>query len=373
MIQALSPAAATQAVLWGGLSIGLALGAVAQATRFCTMGALADWFAYRGQGRLMMWVLAVAVAATGSLGLIAAGWLDPTRTLPWSDRLLWLSYLVGGSIFGYGMVLASGCPQRNLVRAGAGSLKAWVTLVVAALFAQMTLRGVLAEARVRWLDGMAVQLATPQDIGSLLASSTGVGAGPLRWALLAAVLAVAGWLLWRARAGMDASHWIGGLGVGLLVTAGWALTGHVGFIAEHPETLEPAWMGTHTNRPESLTFAASIAHVLDLLTLWSDRNNTATFGVLVVLGVPLGSLASAWWRREFHLESFGGAPDLGRHLVGGAMMGFGGVTAMGCSIGQGITGLSLLSAGSCLAVAGIVGGALAALRVQAWRLERETG
>ncbi len=369
----LSPAAATQAVQWGGLLIGLLLGAVAQATRFCTMGAVADWFAYRGRARLMMWVLAVAVAATGSLGLIAAGWLDPTRTLPWSDRLLWLSYLVGGGIFGWGMVLASGCPQRNLVRAGAGSLKAWVTLVVAAVFAQMTLRGVLAVARVRWLDPVAAQLATPQDIGSLLAAASGVGAGPLRWVVLAGLLAVTAGLLWRARDGMDAGHWIGGVGVGLLVTAGWAVTGHLGFIAEHPETLEPAWMGTYTHRPESLTFAASIAHSLDLLTLWSDGNATATFGVLVSLGVVLGSAVSAWRRREFHLESFGDAADLARHLTGGAMMGFGGVTAMGCSIGQGVTGLSMLSAGSCLAVAGIVTGALAALQAQARRLEREAG
>jgi uncharacterized protein len=318
-------------------------------------------------------VLAVAVAAAGSLGLIAAGWLDPTRTLPWSDRMPWLSYLVGGAIFGYGMVLSSGCPQRNLVRAGAGSMKAWVTLIVAALSAQMTLRGVLAEARVRWLDSAAAQLQTPQDLGSLLAAATGWGAAPLRWGLLAALLAGTAWLVWRARGGMDASHWFGGIGVGVLVTAGWALTGHLGFIAEHPETLEPAWMGTYSNRPESLTFAAPLAHGLDLLTLWSDRNTTASFGVVVALGVVLGSLGSAWWRDEFHLESFGGAYDLGRHLVGGTMMGFGGVTALGCSIGQGITGLSLLSAGSCLAAASIVGGALFALQVQARRIDREAG
>jgi hypothetical protein len=160
--------------------------------------------------------------------------------------------------------------------------------------------------------------------------------------------------------------------VGLLVPAAWGLTGAIGFIPEHPDTLEAAWMGTHSNRPEALTFAAPIAHSLDLLTLWSDRNTTATFGVMVALGVLLGSTASALARKEFHVESFRNAGDMGNHLLGGLLMGFGGVTAMGCSIGQGISGMSLLSAGSCIAVAGIVGGAWLALRVQVWRLEQGT-
>jgi hypothetical protein len=135
----LSPLAATQTVVWGGLLLGMALGAAAQATRFCTMGALADWFAYGGKARLMMWALAVAVAATLNMGLIQVQWLDAARTVPWSDRFLWPSYLVGGALFGYGMVLASGCPQRSLVRAGSGNLKALVVLLTTALMAQMSM------------------------------------------------------------------------------------------------------------------------------------------------------------------------------------------------------------------------------------------
>jgi hypothetical protein len=302
--------------------------------------------------------------------LIGLGWLDASRTVAWSDRLLWLSYLVGGALFGYGMVLASGCPQRSLVKAGAGSLKSWVVLLVATVSAQMTLRGVLAEPRVRVLDAAGVQLTHSQDLGSMMSPLVGASPAAVRWALLALLLVAAAVLLWRARAGMERSHWIGGALVGLLVPVAWFLTGHLGFIAEHPDTLEAAWMGTYSQRPEALTFAAPIAHSLDLLTLWSDRNNTVTFGVMVTLGVLLGSVVSAVLRKEFHVESFRSAGDMGNHLLGGLLMGFGGVTAMGCSIGQGISGLSLLSAGSCLAVAGIVAGAWVALRVQAWQLER---
>lgn len=366
----LSPAAANQAVIWGGLLIGLALGAVAQATRFCTMGALADWFSYGGAARLMMWVLAVAVAASGTMALMTLGWFDPTRTVAWSDRFLWPSYGVGGTLFGFGMVLASGCPQRNLVKAGAGSLKAWVTLIVAAVTAQMTLRGVLAEPRVRVLDAAGAQLPHPQDLGSMLSPLIGATPSAVRWATLALLIAVATMLLWRSRGGMDRGHWIGGAVVGLLVPAAWALTGMVGFLPEHPDTLEASWMGTYSHRPEALTFAAPIAHSLDLLTLWSDRNNTVSFGVMVTLGVMLGSMCAAVARKEFRVESFHNAEDMGNHIAGAVLMGFGGVTAMGCSIGQGISGLSMLSAGSCIAVTGIVIGAWLALRFQSWRIER---
>lgn len=359
---------APQVVIWGGLSIGLLLGAVAQSTRFCTMGALADWFTYGGTARLLMWVLAVAVAATGSLLLIDVGWLDASKTNAWSTRLLWMSNLTGGLIFGLGMVLASGCPQRNLVKAGAGNLKAWVTLLVAAVAAQMTLRGVLSEVRVGVLDSFSIALNHPQDMGSTLA--LWAGGSPMQWRLilLCAYLVLAGVALYRQRNSMEVSNWLGGAAVGALVVGAWVLTGHLGYLPEHPDTLESTWMGTYSHRPEALTFAAPIAHSLDLLTLWSDRNNVATYGVLVCLGTILGSTALAVARKEFHLESFHDATDLGNHLVGGVLMGFGGVTAMGCSIGQGISGLSLQSLGAVLAVTGITVGTWLALRFQAWKL-----
>lgn len=367
----LSPELATQTVVWGGLLIGVALGAVAQATRFCTMGALADWFAYGGTARLMMWLLAVAVAALGTLGLIELHLLDASKTIAWSNRFLWLSYAVGGTLFGFGMVLASGCPQRNLVKAGSGSLKALVTLLVAGFAAQMTLRGALSGLRVGVLDANGITLPFTQDLGSIFAALSGFGAPAMRWLVLAALLMVAARLLWKNRSSMEAPHWLGGVAVGLLVLAAWLLTGYMGYLPEHPETLEPTWSGTYSHRPEALTFAAPVAHALDLLTLWSDRHNTASYGVMVCLGTLLGSTALALARKEFRWESFQSPRDMGNHLVGGMLMGFGGVTAMGCSIGQGITGLSLQSAGACLAVGGIVLGTWLALRFQVWQLERD--
>jgi uncharacterized protein len=368
----LNPQDATQAVIWGGLVLGLVLGAIAQVSRFCTMGALADWFTYRGTSRLMMWALAVAVAAAGSLLLMQAGLLDATHTLAWSNRFLWLSYLVGGTLFGIGMVLASGCPQRNLVKLGSGSLKALVTLLVAGVTAQMTLRGVLSEVRVNLLDPASMVLAFPQDLGSILAHVSGMGAAALRWLVLAAVLALSAPWCWKNRHSMERQQWLAGGAIGLLVVLAWWLTGYVGYIPEHPETLEALWAGTYSHRPEAFTFAAPIAHSLDLLTLWTDVNNTLSYGVMVSLGTLLGSAVLALARKEFRIESFQNSRDMLNHLAGGALMGFGGVTAMGCSIGQGVSGLSLLSAGACLAVSGIVFGTWLGLRFQTWQMERNT-
>jgi uncharacterized membrane protein YedE/YeeE len=360
----LSPQAAAQAVVWGGLIAGLALGAAAQASRFCVRGAIADWYVSGSRSRMLSWVLAVAVAMLGTQLIIGMQFFDASRSLPWSERFVWLSYLVGGLAFGYGMVLSAGCPQRSLVKAGSGNLRSIVTLVVAALAALMTLRGVLAPLRASGLDAFSVQLSGPQDLGSVLASWLPGSAGALRAAVLAVLLGVAAVWLWRRRGELTRVQWIGSVIVGLLVPAAWLLTGYVGHVPEHPETLEPAWMGTQSRRPESLSFIAPIANTVDLLTFWTDANTVATFGVVLAAGVLAGSFLSSRVRGEFKLESFGSARELRDHMIGGLLMGFGGVTALGCSIGQGVTGLAMLSAGAFIAVPGIVAGALLALR---WR------
>jgi uncharacterized protein len=362
------PATATQVVVWGGLLLGVVLGAVAQATRFCVRGSISDVVIFRGPARLFAWLLAAAVAMLLLQAMVALQVFDAGRTLGWSSRLAWLSTLVGGFLFGIGMMLAPGCPQRCLVKAGAGDLKALVTLLVVGLAALMTLRGAFAGLRVSYLDSASVALPGPQDLGTLL----GGAAGARTWRLLLAAAAMAAVLAfaWRVRARLDRSAWIGGLGVGLLVALAFFLTGRLGFLAEHPETLEPAWVGTQGRRPEGLSFVAPVANTLDLLTLWTDKNTVATFGVMLALGVVAGSHVSARLRGEFRVESFRTREDLTQSLLGGVLMGFGGVTALGCSVGNGVTGVALLSAGAFLAVAGMVAGALVALRLHARRADR---
>ncbi|MBA2675490.1 YeeE/YedE family protein [Ramlibacter sp.] len=357
----INPASIARTVVFGGLVLGLLLGIAGQATRFCVRGAIADWVVLGKRARFAGWTLAVGVGAIGLQALAAAGLVDAPRTLAWSPRLAWASCLVGGLIFGYGMILAGGCPQRSLVKAGAGSVRHAVVIVVSALAAAMTLRGVLAPVRANLLDAWSVQLAGPQDLGRIAASAFSGPANGLRLALAALLFASALGYAWRRHRGAVREVWLGGISVGLLLIAAVWLTGRIGFVAEHPETLEAAWLGTQSNRPEGLNFTAPLANTLDLLTLWTDKSMVPTFGVMLVLGVLLGSYASAVARREFRVEGFASPADVGAHVLGAAMMGFGGVTALGCSIGNGVTGLAWLSAGSFLAVAGIVGGARLAL------------
>jgi len=363
-------ASIARAVVFGGLVIGLLLGLVGQSTRFCVRGAIADWMQRDNRERFAGWMLAVGVGAIGLQALAATGLVDATRTLAWSPRLAWASCIVGGLIFGYGMILADGCPQRSLVKAGAGSLRSAVVAVVAALAAVMTLRGVLAPARANMLDVWSVQLTGPQDLGHVMATATSMPAGVVSGVIAALVVAVTLGYAWRKHRSALRQTWVGGIGVGLILIAAVYLTGRFGFVAEHPETLEAAWLGTQSNRPEGLNFTAPLANVLDLLTLWTDKATVPTFGVMLVLGVLIGSYISAKLRREFKLEGFASPRDFGEHVLGAVMMGFGGVTALGCSIGNGVTGLAWLSSGSILAVAGISGGAWLALRRSGARVLR---
>jgi uncharacterized protein len=359
----LDPNTLAQLVVAGGLVLGLLLGAVGQATRFCVRGAIADWVTLRSPGRLVSWLLAIAVGALAVQALLAAGLFDGSRTIAWGERFPWASYLVGGLLFGYGMILAGGCPQRCLVKAGQGNLKALLTLVLIAIVSTMTLRGAFAPLRASGLDAVALGLGGTQDLGGIAGRALSVSPAALRWlftlAIAAAVLAFA----WRMRAQLKPAHWLGGVAVGLLVAAAFWLTGHLGFLTEHPETLEPAWLGTQSKRPEGLSFSAPLAHALDLLTLWTDKATVATFGVTLALGVLLGSFATAKLRGDFHLESFKTPGELGEHGAGALLLGFGGITALGCSLGNGVTGLAMLSGGALLATAGISVGAWLAL----WR------
>ncbi|AMO22188.1 YeeE/YedE family protein [Ramlibacter solisilvae] len=366
----LDPRSLSQVVVWGGLAIGLALGAVGQATRFCVRGAISDWVVFRGAGRLVAWLLAIGASAICVQALSSAGLLDAGRTIYWSERFPWVSYLVGGLLFGYGMVLAGGCPQRCLVKAGQGDLKAAVTLVLVAIVALMTLRGALAPLRSGVLDTLGATLTGPQDLGGVIGRALSLSPGVLRWTFASALAAAVAAVAWRLRSQIDTGHWLGGIVVGLLVGAALFLTGSIGFLPEHPETLEPAWLGTQSRRPEALSFSAPMGHVLDLLTMWSDKATVATFGVTLSLGVLLGAFATARLRGDFRIESFRTPRELGDHAAGAALMGFGGITALGCSVGNGVTGLAMLSCGAMLAILGISAGAWAAIARQVRQSDR---
>jgi uncharacterized protein len=338
-----------------GLAIGLMLGWVGRYSSFCTLGAISDWYTSGDKARLRMWLLAIALAIAGTQALALSGAIQIQESFYTAPRLFWLSNIVGGLAFGFGMALAAGCGSRTLIRIGGGSLKAMVVFLVLAVFAYMAMRGIFGVLRVETLEKVVWQFGSSQDLPTLLQLDRAWFVAILVIALLVAVFASRDFL---ARPRLI----LGGTVIGLLVVAGWYVTGHIGFIEEDPNTLEARFLATNSRGVESLTFVGPLAFWLDLFMFWSDKSRTMTFGIATVSGVVLGSLIHAVGSKTFRLEGFQNRQELSQHLIGAALMGVGGVVAFGCTIGQGISGLSLLALGSLLATVSIVTGAWLGLR-----------
>jgi uncharacterized protein len=360
----------TAQVLWAAFALAVAFGAIAQRTHFCTMGAVADIVNLGDWTRMRMWVLAIAVAMIGFNAMVAAGWVRAGDSIYAGPSLLWLSNLLGGLLFGIGMVLASGCGSKTLVRVGGGNLKSLVVLFVLAIAAYATMRGVLAVARVATLDAAAIALPTTQDLPSLLAHATG-GARPALalWLGGGLGLLLLAWVLRRPE-GRTGEVLLAGAGIGAVIVGVWWVSGRLGYLSEHPVTLEAAFLGTNSRRMESLSFVAPVAYTMDWLILFSDTSRVLTLGIVSVFGVVLGSAAVALAGGSFRWEGFAGAEDTANHVVGAGLMGVGGVTAVGCTVGQGLSGVSTLALGSFLALAGILAGGVLGVRYQVWRVER---
>ncbi len=354
-------AALSKEVLGAFFLGGLCLGIISHRTHFCTMGAISDVVHLGDWTRARQWAFAIAVAMLGFAALTDRGLIDSSKTLYASTRLMWLSTLVGGLMFGYGMVIASGCGNKALVRIGGGNLKSVVVFVVMGVSAFATLKGITAVLRASTVDTVFIDMPAGASLNAFGIPGMGY--------LVATLL-----LLWVLR---DKDFWtfnsfLAGVGVGGVVVTMWWVSGHFGFVPEHPETLDAVYVATSSGRIEALNFVAPIANTLDWLMFYSDASKALTTGVMAVTGVVCGAALSALKDKTFRIEGFASPRDLGQHLLGGVLMGVGGVTAMGCTIGQGLSGMSTLSLNSVVALAAIVVGAVVSLRQQAARLERSS-
>jgi uncharacterized membrane protein YedE/YeeE len=362
-------------VVWGGFVLAFVFGAVANKTNFCTMGALSDIVNMGHWGRMRMWLLAIAVAMLGAGALAYTGQVDLSKAIQQRPTLTWLSLLVGGSCFGVGMTLAGGCANKNLVRAGGGSVRSMVVLVFVAIASYMTLKGLFGQWRASFLDPVSLSLADlgwkDQGLATAVAHWTGMAPNSALAATVAVlVLALLSFVFKDARFRTNPTQVTGAVVIGALVVAGWYVSGHLGF-GENPQTLEDSYFGTNSRTIESMSFVGPLAYGLELLMLWTDKSLHLTFGIASAIGVALGSAVYALAAGTFRWEGFASLADLRNQLVGALLMGFGGVTALGCTIGQGVSGLSTLAIGSFIAMAGIVAGSVAMLKYTLWREERD--
>jgi len=360
--------------------IALVMGAVTLKTNFCTMGAVSDWVNIGNTGRMRMWVFAMAVALAGVVVLEALGTVNlsgetfpPYRTA----NFAWIRYLLGGLLFGIGMTLASGCGNKTLVRIGAGNLKSLLVLAVGAVFAYLMLWTPLFEkAFLPWVAATTVNLQSHgvanQELGTVLAGMFGMPVS--KYFNLAVAAAVAAGMIWWVFRSTDfrgeSDYFLGGAVVGLAVVAGWWLTG--GSIGrEWREFAAMADVVPSRVQVQSYTFVSPMGDSLRYL-LDPGNFSLVNFGVVALSGVILGSSLWAILNGEFRIEWFASWRDFANHAVGGALMGTGGVLAMGCTIGQAITGVSTLAIGSLLTFLAIVIGSAGTMKYQYWRITRET-
>jgi len=347
-----------------GFAIGIVFGAIANKTNFCTMGAVSDWVNIGSKDRLRAWFLAIGIAMLASQIMQARGLIDLNASIYLTPNFGWLGHVAGGFLFGVGMTLASGCGQRTLVRVGGGNLKSLVVLILLGLTAYMTMRGLLALVRVNAIEITNINLATSgiadQGIGTLISAAAGIeNAVLVNWivtAFLGGGLIVYAFSASSFRRSFD--NILAGITIGLIISAGWYVTGVIGF-----DDFDPV-------RLESYTFIAPTGE--SLMYLLTFTGSTINFGVAAVFGVILGSFLYVILTGRFRLETFTDRADMLRHLLGGIAMGFGGVLALGCTIGQGVTGMSTLALGSLLSLISIVFGSALTMKVEYYRLDDMT-
>ena len=358
------------------------LGVVASKTNFCTMGAVSDWVNIGKKGRLWAWFVAVAVALLGVTLMEGLGIVSVSDTIPpyRTANFAWLRYMVGGILFGIGMTLAGGCGNKTLLNIGGGNMKSLLVFVIAGFMAYlMTKTDFYALLFHGWVSATTIDLASlgvaSQSLPDMLSAVLGVNDSAILHYVLATALALCLFVLaFRDRSFRgNINNVIAGITVGLVVVGGWyASGGPLGQAAiEAVEWLDEKPLGVGV---QSYTFINPLGETLYYLAAPADLLRI-TFGVMAVAGVMLGSLAYALVSGSFRLVWFTSAADFVKHVVGAVLMGVGGVLAMGCTIGQGISGASTLALGSFLALGSIILGSAVTMKIQYYQMmyEEEAG
>ena len=388
-------ASAHQAVLLAVFGIAFVMGAVVNKTNFCTMGAVSDLVNIGDSGRIRAWIFAMAVALIGVILLEATGVVSVDQTLPpyRGSNFAWLEYILGGVMFGVGMTLGSGCGNKTLIRIGGGNIKSILVFAVIAVCAYFMLnpfpgtdKTLYSELFYPWTNPTSASLTTGQDLGSVIGNAVGTDFGTTRTVIGLILLALMLWFVFKSadfRSSFD--NKLAGVVVGIAIIGAWYATDSMITIDADGETMSwteyasaESWDMLEDDteaRPrdvgvQSYTFINPIGQTLRY-AVSGFENAFVTFGIVAVLGVILGSFAWAVVSKGFRLEWFVNFKDFLTHLIGAILMGVGGILALGCTIGQAITGVSTLAMGSFLAFGSIVFGSAMTMKIQYYKMVYE--
>jgi uncharacterized membrane protein YedE/YeeE len=377
---------------WSTFIISVILGAVVNKTNFCTMGAVSDMVNMNDYGRIRAWLLAIATATFCVSVLEYMGMINVDDTFPpyRGDQLIYAENILGGIIFGIGMTFASGCGNKSLIRIGGGNIKSvfvFAALGIAAYYmtnpfpdSDKTLYSLFF---YDWLNPLAITLDTKQDIGALISSDD-----PTTSRLVLGLIATAVLLFYIFKAAefrQNKDNILGGIIIGLAVAAAWYTSNNITVIADETnyslveyyeewdmladdDTGKPAV--ARTLNPQSFTFVNPIGQTYGYIKDGFD-SSLITFGLISVFGVVLGSFLWSLISRSFRIEWFVDFKDFLNHMMGAILMGIGGTLALGCTVGQGITGVSTLALGSFITLIAIVFGSALTMKIQYYRIVYE--
>jgi hypothetical protein len=378
-------------LLWITFAIAIVMGAVVNKTNFCTMGAVSDVVNMGDNGRMRAWLLAAAVAMIGVALLENYGLAKPDAAFPpyRGNTILLFENLLGGLLFGIGMTLASGCGNKTLIRIGGGNIKSIFVLAIISVIAYFMVnpfpnsdQTLMSLLFIEWTRPLSISLSTKQDLVSVL------GADSVRlWVGLAAGLLLAVYALRSSELRGSFDNLLGGIVVGLCVVAFWYISSTVtvfvaaeetsyslsGYYQEWDMLAESSAGKPAAGRPlapQSFTFINPMGQAGGYLAS-GFNSKLLTAGLMALFGVIVGSLLWSIITRSFRIEWFNSVSDVVNHVIGAVLMGFGGVLAMGCTIGQGITGVSTLAIGSFITLISIIFGSALTMKINYYRLVYE--
>ena len=351
--------------------LGFILGFVVSKTNFCTMGAVSDWVNIGDLSRFKSWMFAAAIAILGVTVFEFLSYFDLNNSrIPYRNSVFsWPRYVLGGLMFGVGMTYASGCGNKVLIRIGGGNLKSIVVLLIAGLMAYIMTRtdfyGIIFHS---WMNPISPDLAIlgieDQSLSTIM-SPIIFTANTVYYKLTIGLLVGFIFMYYIFRSGSfvkNIDNVIGGFIVGSVVVLAWYLTG---------STLGQEWIETNDflDSPlpgvgvQSFTFINPMGESIIYFSKSADIYYL-TFGVTALLSVILGSFVYSMMSRSFRMEWFQSKEDFKRHMIGAVLIGIGGVLSMGCTIGQGVSGVSTLAIGSFITLTSIVIGSAIAMKIE---------
>ena len=354
--------------------LGFILGYVVNKTNFCTMGAVSDLVNIGDDSRLKAWLLAITTAIIGVTTLEYLGIVDVSDSrIPYRNSVLfWPRYIIGGIMFGVGMTLASGCGNKILIRIGGGNLKSIFVLLVAGLMALLMTRtdfyGTIFHSWMNPISPDLAKLGIPdQSVQTIFASLSNIDTSHIIITLLIPLIICFFLLKYilSSYSSLSSDNILSGIVVGLVVTFAWLISGG---------ELGQAWIENNdfldTPYPsvgvQSFTFINPMGEVLIYASSIFD-NFYLTFGVTALISTITGSFVYSLISNNLRIEWFANRHDFYRHLIGAVLIGIGGVLSLGCTIGQGVSGVSTLAIGSIITLVSIIFGASLMMKIEYYR------